>query len=81
MTKHKSLIPSKIFRLFFLNIKQGFVIYIQADLNETKAEACGKCTACALDEEYCSECIRGDGGCPVDTINQIEAAISVLNKE
>ena len=51
---------------------------IQANLNEIETEACGKCALCYMNGDYCSECTRGDGGCPVDAYNQMETALSEL---
>merc|ERR1711917_185407 len=53
---------------------------IQADLNEIQTEACGKCALCYMNGDYCSECTRGDAGCPIDAYNQMETALSALKE-
>ena len=56
-------------------------IPIKADLNQMETEACGKCALCYMNGDYCSECTRGDGGCPVDAYVQMEVALSALKEE
>jgi len=54
---------------------------IQADLNETETEACGKCALCHLNGDYCSECNQGDDGCPADVYLKMETVFSALKNE
>ena len=59
---------------------RDFKTEIQADLNEIQTEACGKCALCYMNGDYCSECTRGDAGCPIDAYNQMETALSALKE-
>ena len=68
-----------IYKLCFTNLTR-FQPEIKADLNEMQTEACGKCALCYMNGDYCSECTRGDAGCPVDAYNQMEAALSALKE-
>ena len=56
-------------------------IRIKVDLNEIETEACGKCALCYMNGDYCSECTRGDDGCPVDAYVQMEVALAALKEE
>ena len=45
-----------------------------------QTEACGKCALCYMNGDYCSECTRGDAGCPFYAYNQMETALSALKE-
>ena len=47
------------------------------DLTEIQTEACNKCALCFTNGD-CSECTRGDNGCPVEAYNQLEEVLSEL---
>ena len=52
------------------------IIGYQTDLTEIQTEACNKCALCFTNGENCSECIRGDNGCPVEAYNKLEEALN-----
>ena len=56
------------------------IIGSQADLTEIQTEACDKCALCYINGEYCSECSRGDNGCPAEAYNEMKVALSALKE-
>lgn len=57
------------------------IIGYQADLTEIQTEACSKCALCFMNGNDCSECTRGDNGCPVEAYNEMEEVLSELTEE
>ena len=47
------------------------------DLTEVQTEACSKCALYFINGD-CSECTRGDNGCPVEAYNEMEKVLSEL---